>query len=339
MSKCFVGVDVGKYKSFVVGIDDKGSVLFENELATSLRDFTDFFESNNVSPTLIAMEAGPISRPLCLGFCRDGYNAVSIDARHAAPIMRAIKKQKTDKNDAYAIAELARINGHRCVWVKSAHSNDRLYTLHFRNNLLKIEVDLKNSLSSYLASYGEMVKPGQRSNYTQKFDKYFCSETYSSESQQVYDLLKCVSEEVRILDNKIQTYASQSDVCSLLMTMPGVGPLTSTWFEAIIDDPRRFHNSRDVGAFLGLAPTVRQSGSIRRMGKISKSGSPELRKNLYLAARSALYAVESSSNLKNWAIRIKEKKGGKVAIVALARKMSVIMHAMWVSGKPFADNA
>ena len=144
---------------------------------------------------------------------------------------------------------------------------------------------------------------------------------------------------MRILDKKIQTYASQSDVCSLLMTMPGVGPLTSTWFEAIIDDPRRFHNSRDVGAFLGLAPTVRQSGSIRRMGKISKSGSPELRKNLYLAARSALYAVESSSNLKNWAIRIKEKKGGKVAIVALARKMSVIMHAMWVSGKPFADNA
>ena len=119
------------------------------------------------------------------------------------------------------------------------------------------------------------------------------------------------------------------------MTMPGVGPVVALTFRATIDVPARFTSSKAVGAALGLTPRRYQSGEIDRMGAISKCGDAMLRMMLFEAAQSMLTRTIKWSWLKAWGMKIAQRRGMKRAIVAVARRMAVVMHRMWVSGTDF----
>jgi transposase len=335
--KSYAGIDVGKYKSSIVVIEENGTILCEAELRTSIEEFRDFFCGLRRPPDIIAMESGSISRLLCLGLQQQGYCAIVIDARHASGILRAMKQQKTDRNDAFSIANLIRLGGHRQVWLRSTESMAQLLLLQTRHSLIKIEVDLKNTLAAHLTARGHTAKFGQRRSYVKKFDEYFAVSQVGAELEGLYQLLRSVGTRIDALEDDIDRAVSNSPVCQRLMTIPGVGRLTAVWYEAVIDDPHRFRCSRDVGAYLGLVPSVYQTGNVRKVGRITKSGSVELRRNLYLAARTALYSVKRETRMKSWAMRLRKKKGGKVATIALARRMAVTMHAVWVSGESFRD--
>lgn len=123
------------------------------------------------------------------------------------------------------------------------------------------------------------------------------------------------------------------------MTIPGVGPLTSLSFKATIDNPHRFKSSKLVAAHLGLTPRVYQSGEIDRSGHISKSGDKLHRYHLVNAATSMLLISRKWCSIKAWGVRLANKKGKAKAIVAVARKIAIVMHKMWLSGKPFQFGA
>ena len=124
-------------------------------------------------------------------------------------------------------------------------------------------------------------------------------------------------------------------LCRRFMNIPGVGPIAALSFKAGVDDPHRFKHSRTVGAHFGLTPGRWQSGTIDRDRRISKQGDREVRTALCEAAASLLLRVQTWSALKAWGMRIAQKSSMMNAIVAVARKLAVIMHRMWVDDTKF----
>ena len=141
--------------------------------------------------------------------------------------------------------------------------------------------------------------------------------------------------QIERLDQEVIAAAKASPASRLLMTIGGVGPITAVTLAATIDDPRRFTNSRDVGAYFGLTSRRFQSGEMDYSGRISKHGDSLSHSLLYEAANSLLTVVRRAHPLKDWARRIKRRTSHKKACVALARKLAVIMHRMLITGEAF----
>ncbi len=141
--------------------------------------------------------------------------------------------------------------------------------------------------------------------------------------------------EIERLHRAVMARAQATPACRLLMSVPGVGPVTALAFVATIDEPARFAKSRTVGAYLGLTTRRYQSGEMDDSGRISKHGDAMLRSLLYEAANSLLTVVRKAHPLKDWARRIKKRSSHKKACVALARKLAVILHRMLISGETF----
>ena len=136
--------------------------------------------------------------------------------------------------------------------------------------------------------------------------------------------------EVSKLHKAILRIARADGVCVRLMTAPGVGALTALIFKTAIDDPRRIAKSRDVGPLFGLTPGRYQSGETDIIGRITKVGDVMVRTALFEAATVMLTRSTKKSRLKAWALDVAKRRGIKRAIVALARKLGVVLHRMWV---------
>ena len=157
-------------------------------------------------------------------------------------------------------------------------------------------------------------------------------------SETIEPLLSCIEtlkRAINRLDAAVMAQAKVDPSCRLLMSVPGIGPVTALAFVATIDDPQRFAKSRAVGAYLGLTTRRYQSGEMDYSGRISKHGDGMLRSLLYEAANSLLSVVRKAHPLKDWARRIKKRSCHKKACVALARKLAVILHKMLITGEPF----
>ena len=137
------------------------------------------------------------------------------------------------------------------------------------------------------------------------------------------------------IDADIRRMVRASGACRRLMSIPGVGQITALAFTAAVDDPGRFHRSRDIGAYLGLVPRRHQSGELDDTGSISKCGDPRMRTLLYEAANVMLTRYKGPLKLKDWAIAIARRSTMRKARVALARRLAIIMHAMLKHGTEF----
>jgi transposase len=145
---------------------------------------------------------------------------------------------------------------------------------------------------------------------------------------------RVLREQLGILHRRLLAIVRDDEVCRRLMTTPGVGPVVALTYRATVDVPARFRTSKAVGAVFGLTPSKYQSGEINRTGAISRCGDEMMRVMLYEAAHSMLRSAKWSW-LKAWAMKIARHRGMKKAIVALARRLAVIMHRIWIDGTEF----
>src|SRR6201987_6397015 len=146
---------------------------------------------------------------------------------------------------------------------------------------------------------------------------------------------RVLREQLGILHRRVLAIVRDDDVCRRLMTIPGVGPVVALTYRVTVDVPARFRNSKAVGAVFGLTPSRYQSGEINRTGGISRCGDEMMRVMLYEAAQSMLVRSAKWSWLKAWAMKIARHRGIKKAIVALARRLAVVTHRIWVDGTAF----
>ena len=149
------------------------------------------------------------------------------------------------------------------------------------------------------------------------------------------NILDVIEVEVKELDLVAKQQGKEDERVKLLQSVDGVGPITALAFVSEVDDPKRFEDSKDVAAYIGLTPTQYSSGEIQKQGGISKKGSKHTRSLLVEAATTLLTRCKIWSKLKAWGLKLMKKIGKKKAIIAVARKLAVTMHRMMITGKSF----
>jgi transposase len=149
------------------------------------------------------------------------------------------------------------------------------------------------------------------------------------------DAWRQLREQISTFDKAVRALVKSDPICRRLMSVPGIGVLSVLAYVSTVEDPTRFGRSRSVGAHLGLTPRQYQSGEMDRAGKISKCGDTLARTLMYEAAVVLMTRVKRASGLKDWADAIAKRSGAGKARIALARKLSVILHSIWRSGEPF----
>jgi transposase len=270
---------------------------------------------------------------------RLGLCSPSLERLLVQRIPRAPSPERTSafsRNDARGIAHMMRVGLFKDVHVKTLTSQKRRALLTARCLLQEKAIDLENEMRGLLRNFG--LKVGQTSGSTFETRILELVENDAELAEIMEPLLagrRKLREGLAKLEKKVRSEAKHDDVCRRLMTVPGVGPIVSLAYVSTVDIPSRFRHSRSVGAVLGLTPILNQSGEVSRVGHVSLRGDAMMRTLLYEAAQSMMTRVVKWCWLKAWAMNIAKRHGSKKAKVALARRLAVVMHRMWVDGSEF----
>ena len=264
-----------------------------------------------------------------------GLPVICIDARHAKAALK-MQINKTDRNDAVGIARIMQCGWYKEMHVKDLDSHAIKVLLVSRALLVKIKRDLENQVRGLLKNLGLIIGRAKMNVFSLRAAQL--TEGRPELAAVVGPLLKAretIEQQIDRLDRNVMRLARNNSQARRLMTAPGVGPVTALCYLATIDDPTRFKRSSSVGAYIGLTTRRYASGEIDWTGRISKCGDKMLRSYLYEAANVLLTRVAKWSALKAWGIRLAKRSGLRKAKVAVARKLAVILHRMWIDGTEF----
>lgn len=333
--KYYVGLDVSVKETAVCVVDEAGKIVRELKVPSHPEDLVELLKDPAWRLERIGLEAGPLSQWLFGGLAEAGLPVVCIETRHTKAFLKA-QVNKSDRNDARGIAQMMRVNLFRPVHVKTLTSQKRRALLTGRKILQEKALAIENDIRGLLRNFG--LKVGLVG--VGKFDERIRELVEGMpELIEIMGPLLAARQKLRetftTLHRKLLSIVRDDGVCRRLMTVPGVGPVVSLAFSATIDIPARFKNSKAVGPSLGLTPVLNQSGESRRVGRVSLCGDDMMRSLLYEAAQVMMTRVQKWSWLKAWAMGVAKRRGLQRAIVALARRLAVIMHRMWVDGSVF----
>src|SRR6188768_3291442 len=330
----FAGLDVSVKETSVCIVDETGKITREVKVASEPDALLAVLTNPVYHFKRIGLEAGPLSQWLFSALAEADLPAICVETRHMRAALKA-QINKTDRNDARGIAQMMRAGLYRPVHVKTVRSQKLRMLLTHRKLLQSKAIAIENDLRATLRNFG--LKVGMVG--TVKFEARIKElvENLPDLTVLVEPLLivrRVLREQIGILHRRLMAIVRDDDVCRRLMTVPGVGPVVALTYRATVDVPTRFRNSKAVGAVFGLTPAKYQSGEIDRTGGISRCGDEMMRVMLYEAAQSMLHSKRWSW-LKAWGMKIARHRGMKKAIVALARRLAVIMHRIWVDGTEF----
>jgi transposase len=333
----YAGLDVSLRSTHICVIDDDGELLAEGKTDSEVADIIAFLDEVDIEITEVGFEAGTLTQYLTYGLQFAGYEVVCMEARQVKAALSAMRN-KTDKNDARGIAQLLRSGWYSRVHVKSIESHQTRALLSSRKAVLAKCIDLEQEIRGLFKVFG--IKLPARLGHG-SFDPKVrpLIEADQELSQSLLPMLDARLVLYRTflkLEYRVRNLAKQDPICQRLMTAPGVGPITALTYKAGVDDPTRFRRSRTVAAHLGLTPRRFQSGEIDFDGHISRAGDANVRSTLYVAANSMMTRSSQWSPLKAWGMKLAQTRGHKRAVIAVARKLAVILHRMWKK-RPDAD--
>lgn len=334
--KNYAGLDVSLKSIFICIVNEEGKVVKEKELSCSPEVISGFLMGTGLEITRIGLESGCLTHWLTKSLREHGFTVIPMEARKMAAIL-ATTINKTDENDARGIAEALRAGYYKECVHRSNEAMVARTVLHCRGTLVRERTHLVCSLKGHLKVYGIKLKKGQGEDFAKEVMESI-KELDNEVKKSIKSLLRCLkilNKEIVDFDKQIKKKVKNDDDIKLLKSIDGVGDITASVFKSEIDDPQRFANSRDVGAYLGLTPRLYSSGEIHRQGRISKHGSKEVRYLLVEAANALLTRCKSWSKLKAFGMRIWKRSGKKKAQVAVARKLAVMMHSMLLSRDKF----
>jgi len=340
----WAGLDTGADTSRLCVIDEALAPVLDTTIASAPDAILDaLVPLGSAHIVEIAVEASDCAIPLARGLRDTGYRVILYEARQVSRYLR-IRRNKTDDNDARGLAELAKLQlpSMRPVYLKSPDTQRLRAKLQFRQKLLRQRVTCENMIRALIRLHGGKVKSGRvawtvERNVRAGLDA-LRSQSGIDLSDDILPLLSltmAIRQFVERLDKEFLTIARAHPVCSRFLRIGGVGPICAISFYTAIEDPFRFVRAADIGPYLGLTPRILQSGTSLRHGRISKFGNLLTRSHLVLAATVAMQGETDGTPLKTWALALADRAGRGKARVALARRLAVIMLAMWKSGTAF----
>jgi len=331
----YVGLDVSLKQTSICVVDQTGLIVREGVVDSDPEAISVFMKSKAPDAVRIGLETGPTSTWLWTELKRLGLPVICIDARHAKAVLK-MQINKSDRNDAIGIARIMQTGWFKEVHVKDIDSHSVRALLGSRALLVKIKRDLENQVRGLFKNLGLVIGRGTFNVFAVRAEELI--EDRPELVAAVRPLLEArnaVEQQVRELDRKVTKLARRDAQVRRFMTAPGVGPVTALAFKATIDDPARFARSRSVGAYVGLTSRRHASGEVDWSGRISKCGDAMLRSYLFEAAGVLLTRVPKWCAVKAWGRRLAKRNGLSKAKVAVARKLAVILHRMWIDGTEF----
>jgi transposase len=331
----YVGIDVSLELSSVCILGATGKIVKEAKVASEPEALTTFLTGLNLPLTRIGLEAGPLSQWLHAALVKAGFEAVLLETRHVKAALSAMIV-KTDRRDARGIAQLLRMGWFRPVHCKSAPAQEVRALLVARKQLQAKMRDVELSLRGLLRGFGLKVGEVSKGQYAAKVRTLVAGHAMLERiAEAMLHAREALRTEFGKLHRAILAIVRTDEVCRRLMTVPGVGALVAVTFTSGVDVPERFSRSRAVGAHFGLTPKKYQSGETDITGAVSRVGDVMVRTALYEAAHILLTRAVRFSSLKHWALEVAKRRGMRRAKVALARKLAVILHRMWMEGTTF----
>jgi transposase len=331
----YAGIDVSLELSSVCVVDATGRIVREAKVASEPEALAAWFRGLGLEVARVGLEAGPLSQWLHAGLGEAGFEAVLLETRHVKAALSAMVV-KTDRKDARGIAQLLRMGWYRTVHRKSPDAQEVRALLVGRKllqaKLRDVELSIRGILRGFGLKVGEVSKGRFAARVKELVAGHAMLETVIGAMLQARDGLQT---EFMRLHRQMLAIVRGDAVCRRLMTVPGVGAVVAITFTTAVDDPARFAGSKAVGAHFGLTPKKYQSGETDVTGGITRVGDAMVRTVLYEAANVLLSRTTRFSALKRWALDVAKRRGLKRAKVALARKLAVILHRIWVDGSTF----
>ena len=332
----FVGLDVSQKLTSICIVDESGCRLWRGQCSTDPAQIERAVKGHAGGEANVGVETGSMTPWLVHELRKRGINVTCLDARHVSAALK-MQINKTDQNDAEGLAQIMRTGWYRSVHVKSFEAHRARALLGSRAQLVGMTTRLSNTIRGMLKTFG--LLPGEMRGLP--FDRRV--EMLLADRDDLAPIVRPMLAawrqlrvQVAAFDKAVRALVKSNPTCRRLMSVPGIGVLSVLSYVSTIEDQSRFARSRSVGAHLGLTPRQYQSGEVDRSGRISKCGDSLARTLMYEAAVVILTRVKRASGLADWARAIAKRSGFGKARVALARKLSVILHSIWRSGESFS---
>jgi transposase len=328
-------LDVSVNATSICIIDDAGQVVREVKVSTEAAAIVTELTRCGVNYDRVGLEAGPLSQWLYDGLAEAGLPVICVETRHMKAALSA-QTNKTDRNDARGIAQMMRVGLYRPVHVKTRESQERRMLLTSRKLLQSKLLDIENELRGTLRNFGLKVGAVSKRHFEARIRELVGAHPrLAAIVEPILTVRTSLRTQAAVLHKMLLDLVRDDPVCRRFMSVPGVGPVVAMIYRATIDVPSRFARSRSVGAHCGLTPRKYQSGEIDWTGRISKCGDEMLRVALYEAAQVLMTRCGRWSYLKAWGLQVARRRGHQRAIIAVARRLAVILHRMWVDGSEF----
>ena len=331
----YAGLDVSLEETAICVVDATGRIVKETRATSEPEALVAALGEIGLPLARIGLEACSLTAWLHDGLSEAGLSAVCIETRQAKAAMKTMPN-KTDRNDARALAQIMRTGWYRQVHVKSRQSRLWRALLAARRTVLNEMRSIENVVRAVLREAGlKLGRPSRTAFAGRVRDLIQGDALIKPLVEPLLTILATMLDQFAGLTKQVLDIVRRDATCRRLMTVPGVGPLTALAFRATIDRPDRFRRSRDVGAHLGLTPARYQSGETDIQGKVSRCGDELARTALYEAAHTLLVRSRKWSSLRAWGMIVAKRRGMARARVAVARKLAVILHRMWSDATEF----
>jgi transposase len=324
----YCGLDLGKKSSHFCVVDGNRRVIEEGQVRNRVDKLTATF--SELPPMRIALEASSKAFWIADRLRDLGHEPVVVDPGRTKAIGAA--KIKHDKLDARVLAQLCATG--LLAEVDQPTEELRLARMPVvaRDGLVRCRKILINQVRSLLDSEGIEVRKCSPDAFIDRvadvWDELPVEMAHAVEP--TLDAIHELTEQIGVCDTKLKESVAKDPDAKLLMTAPGVGPVVASYFLMAVRDPLRFRSGRSVGAYLGLVPSLYQSGETLRRGTITKRGNRQARWALSIAANVILGpSVRKPSAIRQWGLRLVGRLGRKKAVIAVARKLASVLWAMW----------
>lgn len=332
--KLFVGLDVSLEKTAICVISEHGKIVREAQAASEPEALTRWLRELDGNIAVIGLEAGPLSQWLHRGLTEAGLGIVLMETRQVKGALKAMPI-KTDRRDAEGIARLLHLGWFRPVYCKSISAQEVRAVLGARKAVQQGFIALEMSLRGLLRNFGLKVGSISRGRFELRLRELTTgNQMLEAATEPMLRARLSLRQELAGLERRVRHLAQNDPVCRRMMSMPGVGAVVALTCRSAVDDPGRFTSSEKVGPCVGLTPSRNQSGERDVSGGITKAGDVNLRRALCQAATVMMHRGRSTWP-RTWAAQLARRRGTKCAMVALARRIGVILHRMWVDDTDF----
>ncbi|MGK2962335.1 MAG: IS110 family transposase [Gemmatimonadaceae bacterium] len=329
-----IGLDLHKRESQLCIIPDDGPIT-ERRIVTSRERLTAVL--GNRSPARVLLEASTESEWVAQHLEGLGHEVIVADPNYAPMYGTRTRRVKTDKRDARALAEALRLGAYRTAHRVSAERRHIRAELAVREALVRTRTRYISLAKALVRRDGLRVAGSESEKVARRIAELDLSDTLASELMPLFQVMAPINEQIDAADRRIAEVSKSDPEVALLTTAPSIGPVTASAMVATVDDISRFKSAHQFEAFLGLVPGERSSGQKRRVGKITKAGNSRVRYLLVEAGWRILRSrSEETAALREWALLIAARRGKRIAVVALARRLAGILYAMWRDKSPYS---